>query len=236
MFQSNSLKLKSVKNFLRGFLPSRNVFLVGLIFYILGMAFAYLEPQVARSIFNGGFLLGNIDAKIQYSPPISLEYILNQFVYYLGGVSLNLFLNNLFLSLLCIFTGVAIVPILLVGFFGSIGAITCLLVGKVGIFKAFLILSGSFHIYFEFLAALLTIEAFLKYYGSFIRSIRIKSPQKFKKDILKEFLPILLRIMVLLAFAAVLEVFWSTWWVYILTQHYVSWNDFYLGIYSSIIH
>ena len=43
-------------------------------------------------------------------------------------------------------------------------------------------------------------------------------------------------IVIILAIAAILEVFWSSWWVYILTIHYVSWYDFYFGVYSVTIH
>jgi len=108
------------------------------------------------------------------------------------------------------------------------------IVEKLG-FTGILVLIGSFHIYFEFLAALLAIDAFFKFYISFISSIRQHDITVFKENVLKEFLPIFLRIILLLAFAAILEVFWSTWWVYILTDHYISWYEFYFGAYSVLL-
>jgi len=98
-----------------------------------------------------------------------------------------------------------------------------------------LILLGSFHLYFEILSAFLAIEAFIKFYGSFINAIRTRNPSEFKEKIRSEFIPLILRIIVLLAIAALLEVFWSTWWVYIITNHYVSWHDFHVGVYSVLV-
>ena len=95
---------------------------------------------------------------------------------------------------------------------------------------------GCFHIYFEFLAGALVIEAFLRLYGSIVSSVRNRSFTSFKQDLKKKFIPLLLRIILLLALGAILEVFWSTWWVYILTNHYVSWVDFYFGVNSALVH
>jgi hypothetical protein len=226
---------KWIKWFLRGFMPSKYVLVTFLIFYFTGFVFAYLSPHLAQSIFNGGFLLGELDAKIQIPQTITLDYLENQFIHYLGAVSWGLFVNNMRASFLCIFSGIAIVPVVLISLFSSMGAVTYLLILKVGIFKAFLIIFGSFHLYFEVLAAMLVIDAFLKFYGSFLISIREGSTRRFKNEVINGVLPILLSITILLAVAAVLEVFWSTWWVYILTHSYVSWHEFYLGLYSCIV-
>ena len=226
---------KWIKTFLRGFIPSKYVFLIFLIFYFAGFIFAYVAPHLAQSTFNGGFLLGELDAKIQVPQTITLVYLENQFIHYLGAVSWGLFVSNMRTSFLCIFSGIAIVPVVLISLFSSLGAVTYLLILKVGIFKAFLIIFGSFHLYFEVLAAMLVIDAFLKFYGSFLISIREGSTRRFKNEVINGVLPILLSITTLLAVAAVLEVFWSTWWVYILTHSYVSWQNFYLGLYSCIV-
>ncbi|MDI6723786.1 MAG: stage II sporulation protein M [Methanobacterium sp.] len=178
--------------------------------------------------------LDGIEVKIQMPMDITLDYILNQFIYYLGAVSLGIFLNNLVLMILCIFSGFALIPVILIGLFMKMGTTTFFIVEKLG-FTGILVLIGSFHIYFEFLAALLAIDAFFKFYISFISSIRQHDITVFKEDVLKEFLPIFLRIILLLAFAAILEVFWSTWWVYILTDHYISWYEFYFGAYSVLL-
>ncbi len=234
MLKFQQIKTKSIR-ILYGFLPSKHVFLVGLGFYIAGILFAYLEPNQARSVFDGGFYLGDIEAKIQVPQVITADYFINQFIYYLGAVSFNIFINNLLNILFCIFTGIAVIPILLIGLFAFTGSVTYFLIGKVGVYKGLLILIGSFHLYLEFLAAFLAMDAFLKFYGSFINAIRMRKPSSFKKDILNDFIPLVLRIALLLALASILEVFWSTWWVYILTKQYVSWYDFHFGVYSCLV-
>ncbi|OPY24465.1 MAG: hypothetical protein A4E27_01248 [Methanobacterium sp. PtaU1.Bin242] len=232
----NQMRWKSIGKFLRGFLPSQHVLIVILIFYVGGVVFTLLDLRSAQFIFNGGFLLGNLEVQITPPSEISWNYFLNQFVYYLGGAAWNIFRNNLEVSLECIFTGIMIIPSILVGLFSFIGAVCTILSLKVGVIKAALIMGGCFHIYFEFLAGALVIEAFLKFYGSILRSVRNRSFTLFKQDMRSKFIPILLRIIFLLAVGAVLEVFWSTWWVYILTNHYVSWVDFYFGVNSALVH
>lgn len=220
---------------LKSISPSKYSFLIFILFYIAGFVFAILKPQSALSSFYYGFFLGTIEVKIQLPDIISLNYFLNQFIYYLGRVSLNIFLNNVTIALFCVFTGIAIIPAILIGLFTFSGSLTCVLIGKFGIFKAVLILLGSFHLPLEILAALLSIDAFLKFYGSFVSALLKHDFKSFKRDILSDFLPLILKIVIIFAIAAFLEVFWSTWWVYILTNHYVSWYDFYFGAYSVLI-
>jgi hypothetical protein len=226
------MKLKHVKNCLKGFLPSKIVFTIFVILYVSGFIFAYFKPSLAQNFFNGGFFIGYMDVKFILPPEVTFNYIFHQFVLFLGGVSFQLFMNNLGVSLACVFTGIPIVSVIFFKLFTSMGAVNYLLVVKVGIIKAFLILGGSFHLYFEFLAAMLSVDAFLKFYRSFFHFLMQRNFKEFKEQILNDFLPVILRIIILLAIAAILEVFWSTWWVYILTQHYVPWLDFYMGFYS----
>lgn len=216
--------------------PSRYSFLIFILFYVSGLGFAILKPQYAASSFYYGFFLGIMEVKIQLPDIISLNYLLNQFIYYLGRFSFGIFLNNVTLAVLCVFTGIAIVPIMLIGLFAFSGSLTGMLIVKFGIFKAILIFLGSFHLIFEILAALLSIDAFLKFYGSFVNAVLKHDLAAFKISIQNEFLPLILKIVIVLAIAAVLEVFWSTWWVYILTNHYISWHDFYFGVRSVFVH
>jgi uncharacterized membrane protein SpoIIM required for sporulation len=226
---------KRVIKCLRHFAPSKYSFLIFILFYLSGLIFAILKPQYAASTFYYGFFLGVMKVKIQLPDIISLNYLSNQFIYYLGRVSFSIFLNNVKLAIFCVFMGVAIVPIMLVGLFAYSGSLTGVLVMKFGIFKSILILLGSFHLPLEILAAILSIDAFLKFYGSIINSILKRDFAVFKTGIKNEFLPLILKIIIVLAIAAVLEVFWSTWWVYILTNPYVSWYDFYFGVSSVTI-
>jgi hypothetical protein len=152
---------KSIKKILTGFIPSKWILIVCFLFYILGIVFAFMNPGQAHITFPGGMYLENIDVQIQLPLSITVNYVLNQFIYYLGAVSFNIFLNNLFLMFLCVFSGIAIFPVILIGLFMKMGAVTFFLVEKLGLNNGILVLLGSFHIYFEFLAALLAIESFL---------------------------------------------------------------------------
>jgi uncharacterized membrane protein SpoIIM required for sporulation len=137
--------------------------------------------------------------------------------------------------LLCIFSGIAILPVILIGLFMKMGTTTFFIIEKLGFTTGILVLLGSFHLYFEFLAAILAIDAFFKFYIPVYKAIREKDINIFKKSIINEFLPLLFAIIILLFIAAILEVFWSTWWVYILTNPYISWYDFYFGAYSVLL-
>lgn len=227
--------IKTIKRYFVGFLPAKYSFLVFILFYTAGLFFTLLIPQQAASYFYYGFFMGNMEVKIQLPEIISLNYVINQFIYYLGAVSFDIFINNLKIIILCVFTGVALIYTVFIGLFAFTGSLTVVLIGKYGIIKAILILLGSPHLLFEILAALLAIDAFIKFYGSVIYLIRPVDVNIFKKRILHEFLPLILKIILLLALAALLEVFWSTWWVYILTNHYISWYDFYFGAYSVLV-
>lgn len=224
-----------IKNALKFFKPSKEILIVCILFYILGMVFAFMNPDQAHITFPGGMFLHNIELKMQIPEAITFDYILNQFFYFLGAVSLKIFLNNLYLMILCIFSGIAIFPVILVGLFMKMGTNTFFLFERLGFSKVILILLASFHLYFEFFATILTIEAFFKFYISIIKTIRDKDINIFKNSLQNDFLPLLLAIIVLLAVAALLEVFWSTWWVYINTYHYISWYDFYFGANSVLL-
>jgi hypothetical protein len=223
-------------NFFGGFLPSKYSFLVFILFYIAGLIFTIFLPSYTAVFFQYGFFLGKMEVTINLPTFISFDYFIDQFIYNLGAISLDLFLNNLKIIILCIFTGVALISAIFIGLFAFTGSLTVALMGKYGILNAILILLGSFHLSIEILAAMLAIDAFLMFYGSFIRLIKQGDVNIFKKRILNEFLPLILKIISLLAVAAISEVFWSTWWVYILTNPYISWYEFYFGVYSILIH
>ena len=226
---------ESTKNALKFFKPSKEVLIVCTLFFILGIVFAFMNPNQAHITFPGGMFLHNIELKMQIPEAITFDYILNQFFYFLGTVSLKIFLNNLNLMILCILSGIAIFPVILVGLFMKMGTNAYFVVERLGLSKGILLFLGSFHLYFEFLAAILTIEAFFKFYIPIIKTVRDKDINIFKNSLQNEFLPLILAIIVLLALAALLEVFWSTWWVYINTYHYISWYDFYFGANSVLL-
>ncbi|MGZ7049841.1 MAG: stage II sporulation protein M [Methanobacterium sp.] len=227
--------LKSLKNILALFKPSREILIVCILFYILGIVFAFMNPNQAHITFPGGMFLDNIEVQTQIPGVITFDYAVNQFFYYLGAVSFRMFLNNLLLTILCIFSGIAIFPVILIGLFMKMGTTTFFLVERMGFNKGILVFLGSFHLYFEFLAAILAIDAFFKFYIPIIKAIWENDINIFKTSFKNDFLPLLPPIIILLVVAALLEVFWSTWWVYILTDHYISWYDFYFGAYSILL-
>ena len=96
-----------------------------------------MNPDQAHLTFPDGLFLSNIDAQIQLPEVITLDYVLNQFFYYLGAVSFNIFLNNVLLMLLCIFSGIAIFPVILIGLFMKLGTTAFFLVEKLGIYRDF---------------------------------------------------------------------------------------------------
>ncbi|MGZ7070365.1 MAG: stage II sporulation protein M [Methanobacterium sp.] len=227
--------LKSLKNILALFKPSREILIVCILFYILGIVFAFMNPNQAHITFPGGMFLDNIEVQTQIPGVITFDYAVNQFFYYLGAVSFRIFLNNLLLTILCIFSGILIFPVILIGLFMKMGTTTFFLVERMGFNKGILVFLGSFHLYFEFLAAILAIDAFFKFYIPVIKAIWENDINIFKTSFKNDFLPLLPPIIILLVVAALLEVFWSTWWVYILTDHYISWYDFYFGAYSILL-
>ena len=82
---------KSIKKFFQGFLPSKYILLISILFYILGIVFTFVNPDQARLTFHEGFFLLGIEEKIQLPHNITLEYVLNQFIFYLGVYHLKFF-------------------------------------------------------------------------------------------------------------------------------------------------
>jgi hypothetical protein len=235
-----SWNTKAIKNriklilFFKGFKPSKYSLILFFSFFIGGFLFAVLDPSKAQSTFYGGFFLNDLTAQITPPSTISLQYLVNQFVFFLGGTSWGIFFNNMMVSLECIFTGFLIIPIILINLFSFLGSVSYLLILKMGIIRGSALFLGSFHLIFECWAAILVIDAFVSFYSTLINSLRYRSTKRFINGILNDFFPHIIWIIILLIIAAFLEIFWSTWWVYILTQSYISWIDFYGGVYSCV--
>ncbi|MDI6643916.1 MAG: stage II sporulation protein M [Methanobacteriaceae archaeon] len=202
-------------------------------FYIGGIIYTVLDPTNAPIFFKGGFLLGNLEVKIQYPSKITLNYFYEQFINFLGKKSFNIFLNNLLIIIISIFSGIGLITVVCIGLFSFSGSITYMLFIKFGLIRTIIIFPGLFHLYLELLAGFLAIDAFVVFYGSFYKAIINNSLLNFKINIKEKFIPLILRITSLLLLAAFLEVFWSTWWVFIVTNQYIPWHYFYTGIYSA---
>lgn len=213
------------------FLPSQKVLFLGLFFYILGLFLASGIIIKSTLPWGFGFLTGNINVHVD-SPVWTFEYLKTQFIDYLGNVSWNIFLSNMKVVFLCIFSGFYIIPSILFGLLSFSGSLLYTLIHQMGV-KGVIMYLGLFHLHLEVLAALLAIDAFIVFYKSIGVSLWRRSFAPFKNSFLKEFLPLIFKITIILAIAAILEVFWSTWWVYVFTHPYVSWWDFYLGVYSA---
>jgi len=176
-----------------------------------------------------------LEVKIQYPSKITLNYFYEQFINFLGKKSFNIFLNNFLIILISIFSGIGLITVVFIGLFSFSGSITYALFLKLGFIKTIIFFLGLFHLYLELLAGFLAMDAFVVFYGSFYKSIKNKLLLNFKINVKQKFIPLILRITILLFLAAFLEVFWSTWWVYIITKQYIPWYYFYSGIYSAIV-
>lgn len=238
--QKPSWNTQSIKNkikvnlFFERVKPSKYSLILFFSFFIGGFLFALIDPSKAQSTFHGGFFLNNLTAQIIPPSEISFRYLVNQFIFFLGGTSWSLFFNNLMVSLECIFTGFLIIPIILINLFSFLGSVSYLLILKLGFIKGSVLFLGSFHLIFECWAAIFVIDTFINFYSTLINFWRYRSTKRFINGIFKEFFPRILWIIILLLIAAFLEIFWSTWWVYILTHPYISWIDFYVGVYSCV--
>jgi hypothetical protein len=216
-------------------LPSLKVLILGAFFFFLGFFWTAQDPAGAAAVFSFGFLTGNMTVNFTPVGSWSWEYFRVQFLDYLGNVTGKIFLWNMQVILLCIFTGIAIIPSILMGLLSFSGSLLATLGISMGI-KGLVMYLGLFHLQLEILAALLAIDAFLSFYLSLGSSISKWSLQPFKDGFKNEFFPLIFRITLILALAAVLEVFWSTWWVYVFTHPYISWGDFYTQLFYSRIY
>jgi hypothetical protein len=247
-----------IKRSLLSTIPSLKVLLLGAFFFFLGFFWTAQDPHGAVLVFSFGFLTGNMAVNFVPVAAWSWEYFRVQFIDFLARVVGNIFMWNMQVILICIFTGIAIIPSILLGLLSFSGSLLSILLISLGL-KGFVMYLGLFHLHLEILAALLTIDAFISFYRAIWISLRNVSFQPFKdafisfylsigallrsqsfqlfKDAFKnEFFPLFLRITLILALAAVLEVFWSTWWVYVFTHPYISWGDFYTQLYYSRVY
>lgn len=225
---------RELKRFLLNLLPSLKVIILASFFFFLGFFWTLQSPTGAAGVFSFGFLTGNMAVNFTPVGSWSWEYIRVQFLDFLGTVWGNIFMWNMQVILLCIFTGIAIIPSILVGLISFSGSLLATLILSMGL-KGVVMFLGLFHLHLEILAALLAIDAFISFYRSLGTSISQWSFQPFKEGFINEFFPLLFKITLILALAALLEVFWSTWWVYVFTHPYVGWFDFYTQLFYSRI-
>jgi len=214
-----------VLEFLKGLKPSNPVILAAIIFYIGGfITYFFIEP------FNFGFLAGDFIVYFKFHP-ITWDYLRMQFIDYLGGVTFSIFISNILVVSSCIFLGFPIIKTILVNLIGFSGALLHVLINRFGL-KGLIIYLGLIHLHLEILGALLSIDAFIIFYTSLYHYIKAGSTQIFARELRDKFLPLLLKIIIIFLFAAFMEVFWSTWWVYIWTHQYIPWHQFYLEVYN----
>lgn len=214
-----------ILGFLKSLKPSNPIILAGLLFYIGGfISYFFIKT------FNFGFLTGDFIVYFK-SHPLTWDYIRIQFIDYLAGVAFNIFISNVLIVFSCILLGFPIVNAVFVNLIGFSGALLNALISRFGV-EGLIIYLGLFHLHFEILGALLSIDAFLTFYTSLYRSLKTGSAKIFTKELKSRFLPLLLRILIIFLFAAFMEVFWSTWWVYIWTHKYIPWQQFYFEVYN----
>ncbi|MDI3483784.1 MAG: hypothetical protein PWQ74_371 [Methanobacteriaceae archaeon] len=216
---------KVILRFLKSLKPSNPIILVALLFYIGGFVSYFFIKN-----FNFGFLTGDFIVYFK-SHPITWDYLRMQFVDYLGAVTFNMFISNILIIFFCIFLGFPIIKVVFVDLMGFSGALLNALISRFGL-RGLIIYLGLFHLHFEILGALLSIDAFLAFYIALYHSLNAGSTKIFIRELRSGFLPLLLKIVIIFLVAAFMEVFWSTWWVYIWTHKYIPWQQFYFEVYN----
>ncbi|MGB9844791.1 MAG: hypothetical protein ACPLF9_03450 [Methanothermobacter tenebrarum] len=214
-----------ILRFFKNLKPSNPIILVAFLFYIGGfISYFFIKT------FNFGFLTGDFIVYFK-SHPITWDYLKIQFIDRLGGVTFNIFISNVLIVFSCIFLGFPIINAVFLNLIGFSGALLNALISRFG-FEGLIIYLGLFHLHLEILGALLSIDAFFAFYISLYRSLKAGSVNIFTKELKSGFLPLLFRILIIFLFAAFMEVFWSTWWVYIWTHKYIPWHQFYFKVYN----
>lgn len=214
-----------ILRFFKSLKPSNPILIIALLFYIGGFVSYFFIKT-----FNFGFLTG--DFVVYFKPhPITWDYVRIQFINYLGGVAFNIFISNVLILFFCIFLGFPIISAVFLNLIGFSGVLLNVLISRFGL-KGLIIYLGLLHLHLEILGALLSVNAFLTFYTSLYRSMKAHSASIFIKELKRKFLPLLFRILIIFLFAAFMEVFWSTWWVYIWTHKYIPWHQFYFEVYN----
>lgn len=203
---------------LDGMIPGPPILMVATLLYISGFlldAFGMPPPY--------GFLNGNMVVHFSSFPGFR-----EQCIDYLGATAFWIFISNITQVLVFIFTLATTIQVLKLIVLS--GALLHNLVSTWG-FRGFLIYAGTVHLHLEVMGCLFSLQAARIFIGSVLKSISRCSVEPLR-NIKERLLFLVVLVTVIFAMAAIIEVFWSTWWVYIFTERQVSWTYFHSHVAS----
>ncbi|MGB9837303.1 hypothetical protein [Methanothermobacter sp.] len=204
---------------LEGIIPGPAILMVAMILYISGF---FLDASGMPPAY--GFLKGNMVVHFSSFPGFR-----EQFIDYLGATAFWIFISNLIQALVFIFTLATTIQVLRI--FVLSGALLHNLVSMWG-FRGFLMYAGTLHLHLEVMGCLFSLQAARVFIGSIMESISRGSAEPLLGEIKERLLFLIVLIAVIFATAAIVEVFWSTWWVYVFTERQVSWTYFHSHVAS----
>ncbi|MBE2899997.1 hypothetical protein DNK57_04090 [Methanothermobacter thermautotrophicus] len=200
-----------------GIIPHPGILAFAMVLYFLG----FVLDASGRSLAYG-FLTGDMVVHFSTFPGFR-----EQFIDYLSATALWVFISNITQVTVFIFTLATVYPVLKI--FILAGALLHNLLEGWGV-RGLMIYAGTLHLHLEVTGCLLSLQAALVFVRSVLGAIQQRSPGPIVTA-LRENLAFLIPLIILLfAIAAILEVFWSTWWVYNLTHGPVSWTYFYTHV------
>ncbi len=205
--------MSGFKEHLKAIIPHPGLMVLSAALYIYGFV-----SDALGAAGSYGFLTGDMTVCFSHYPGFRA-----QFIDYLGGVALGIFISNIKQALLFIFTLTTAVPVL--NLFVLAGGLLHALISRMGLY-GILVYAGTLHIHLEVVGCLLSLEAAAVFFYSLMKSVYTGSAEPFKRAFRERLVILLPVILLVFAAAAILEVFWSTWWVYTLTQQQVSWSYF----------
>lgn len=203
---------------LDGMIPGPAILMVAMLLYISGF---FLDASGMPPPY--GFLNGNMVVHFSSFPGFR-----EQFIDYLGATAFWIFISNITQVLVFIFTLATTIQVLKVIVLS--GALLHNLIYRWG-FRGFLIYGGTVHLHLEVMGCLFSLQAARIFIGSVLKSISRCSVEPLR-NIKERLLFLVVLVTVIFAMAAIIEVFWSTWWVYIFTERPVSWTYFHSHVAS----
>ncbi|MDI9617832.1 hypothetical protein [Methanothermobacter sp.] len=198
---------------LDGMIPGPAILMVAMLLYISGFL---LDASGMPPPY--GFLNGNMVVHFSSFPGFR-----EQFIDYLGATAFWIFISNITQVLVFIFTLATTIQVLKVIILS--GALLHNLISMWG-FRGFLIYAGTVHLHLEVMGCLFSLQAARVFIGSVLESISRGSAEPMMSAIKERLLFLIVLVAIIFAMAAIIEVFWSTWWVYIFTERRVSWTYF----------
>jgi len=202
-----------------GIIPHPGILAFAMALYLLGFVLDASGRPLAY-----GFLTGDLVVHFSTFPGLR-----EQFIDYLLATAFWIFISNITQVTVFIFSLATFYPVLKI--FVLAGALLHNLLVGWGV-RGLLIYAGTLHLHLEVTGCLLSLQAALVFVRSLLGTIQHRSRGPLVTALRENLAYLIPLIILLFAIAAILEVFWSTWWVYNLTHGPVSWRYFYTHVFS----